>query len=85
LKGKKKHWATALKAENEALKLALSFVLQGMRTIPQGRLDKYKTAKPSDHSLAYRKAVYEIDSRLLHLRGEALAALPYATWRNLPR
>jgi len=55
------HWATKLKAENEALKAALDAATLALRVIPQSRLDKYQHVPDTNEVLAYRKAVYEID------------------------
>lgn len=55
------HWTKTLKAENAALREALEAALLALRTIPQSRWDKYKTAGDSEHAMAYRKAVAEVD------------------------
>jgi len=65
------HWTQELKEENARLKEALEIATQALRLIPQGRFDKYRYAKDTEHSMAYRKAVQEIDLRNL----EALARI----------
>jgi predicted ATPase len=58
------HYATKLKRENKALNEALDFLQFQMRVIVQSRFDKYVNAKDSESTMAYRKAVGEIDLRL---------------------
>ena len=60
----KLHWTQELKEENKALKEALDYLLFQMRVVVQSRFDKYRNAKDTEHSMAYRKAVQEIDLRL---------------------
>lgn len=55
------HWTQELKTENAALREALETALLAMRTIPQSRFDKYANCGLSDSTIAYRKAVEEVD------------------------
>ena len=59
----KEHYATKLKIENANLRAALQCAIDALRCIPQTRLDKYAGCPNSEHTMAYRKAVYEIDIR----------------------
>lgn len=69
------HWTQTIRRENEALKEALEAALLALRTIPQSRLDKYRNASDSDSTLAYRKAVQEVDRLALAAREEILGTL----------
>jgi len=60
----KPHWTKELRDENIRLKQALDYLQFQMRVVIQSRFDKYRDAKDTDHSMAYRKAVQEIDLRL---------------------
>lgn len=60
----KLHWTKELRQENERLKAALAYTQFQMRVIIQSRYDKYRNAKDSESTMAYRKAVKEIEDRL---------------------
>ena len=60
----KLHWSKELKQENERLKAALAYTQFQMRVIIQSRFDKYRNAKDTESTMAYRKAVHEIEDRL---------------------
>ena len=59
----KEHYATKLKSENKRLHAALQHAIDALRCIPQSRFDKYSRAELNDSTIAYRKAVEEIDLR----------------------
>ena len=55
------HYATKLKKENARLQAALDEAISALRCVPQSRFDKYKNEILDDSTLAYRKAVQEVD------------------------
>lgn len=60
----KPHWTKELREENRKLKAALDYLRFQMRVTVQSRFDKYQHAKASETTMAYRKAVTEIDNRV---------------------
>jgi hypothetical protein len=64
-----------MRQENAALREALDTALLALRTIPQGRLDKYAGAVDDDNTLGYRTAVQEVDRLALAARAEILDRL----------
>lgn len=60
----KTHWTTEMKEENKRLKAAVDYLQFQMRVIVQSRFDKYRNAKDTNETMAYRKAVNEIDNRV---------------------
>lgn len=63
-KAPKLHWSKELRQENERLKKALDYMQFQMRVTIQSRFDKYRNAKDTESTMAYRKCAGEIDLRL---------------------
>jgi hypothetical protein len=57
----KLHWTQELKNENARLKAALEYLKSQMRLIPHSRFEKYRNAKDTESTMAYRKCAQEVD------------------------
>lgn len=60
----KPHWTKELREDNRKLKASLAYLRFQMRVIVQSRFDKYRNAKDSETTMAYRKCATEIDNRV---------------------
>jgi len=58
--------------ENKRLHDTVDYLRSQLRLIPHSRFEKYRHAKDTNETLAYRKCAQEVDSR-------CLAALSHAT------
>lgn len=58
----KLHWSKELRQENERLKSALDYLRFQMHVIPYSRFVKYRDAKDTDSTMAYRKCTTEVDT-----------------------
>lgn len=60
----KTHWTKELREENKRLKAAVDYLQFQMRVTVQSRFDKYRNAKDTNSTLAYRKCAQEMDTLL---------------------